>query len=116
MADGHLNKCKECTKSDVRRHRRENDSVREYDRLRGNRQDVEYRRTYNEKNKEKRQAYGVVWRAIVRGDLVRGRCRVDGCEAEKVHAHHEDYSKPLEVEWLCAVHHRRFHAAQEGAR
>ncbi len=28
-----------------------------------------------------------------------------------LHAHHEDYSKPLEVEWLCASCHRRRHAS-----
>ena len=33
MGDGHLNKCKECTKGDVKRHRAENlDRVRSYDR------------------------------------------------------------------------------------
>ena len=33
MADGHLNKCKDCTKKDVFRHREMNlEKVREYDR------------------------------------------------------------------------------------
>lgn len=37
MADGHLNKCKECAKNDVIRHRKENlDHIRKYDRARGN--------------------------------------------------------------------------------
>ena len=26
-----------------------------------------------------------------------------------VHGHHNDYSKPLEVEWLCAVCHKAVH-------
>ena len=34
MGDGHLNKCKDCAKRDVRAHRAANDSVREYDRER----------------------------------------------------------------------------------
>jgi hypothetical protein len=34
MRDGHLNKCIDCAVKDVIKHRRENDSVREYDRWR----------------------------------------------------------------------------------
>jgi uncharacterized Zn finger protein len=43
----------------------------------------------------------------------KGSLTVQPCEKcgsiEKVHAHHEDYSKPLEVRWLCPRHHRMRH-------
>jgi len=26
-----------------------------------------------------------------------------------IHAHHDDYSKPLQVRWLCDLHHREHH-------
>ena len=35
-------------------------------------------------------------------------CEVCGAQAD---AHHEDYYKPLEVKWLCPLHHRRLHHA-----
>ena len=31
------------------------------------------------------------------------------CGAEKAEAHHDDYSKPLEIRWLCFKCHRQWH-------
>jgi len=31
------------------------------------------------------------------------------CGSEYTVAHHEDYSKPLEVRWLCREHHEILH-------
>jgi hypothetical protein len=31
------------------------------------------------------------------------------CGSKKVHGHHEDYNKPLEVHWLCPKHHKARH-------
>lgn len=53
----------------------------------------------------------IAWRktkhAIESGKLVRQPC---ACGNEQSQAHHEDYSKPLEVVWLCASCHQRHHA------
>ena len=32
------------------------------------------------------------------------------CGEIKVHGHHEDYSKPLKVTWLCQKHHSELHS------
>lgn len=40
------------------------------------------------------------------GSMVRLPCVRCG---EKAHAHHEDYSKPLDVIWLCHQHHMQHH-------
>lgn len=39
--------------------------------------------------------------------LTRKPCEV--CGAVNVHGHHDDYSKPLEVRWLCPRHHSEHH-------
>jgi hypothetical protein len=54
-------------------------------------------------------AYNALRRALRSGDLVRQPCKK--CGAEKTHAHHHDYGKPLDVEWLCSRHHREEHRA-----
>lgn len=58
-------------------------------------------------NPEKVRAHAAVRRAVKTGKLVKGGC-VD-CGMERVHAHHDDYSKPLEVLWLCPMHHAKRH-------
>ncbi len=45
---------------------------------------------------------------IKKGILIKGNCKVCG-KNENVEAHHEDYGKPLEVIWLCRIHHRELH-------
>ncbi|MEP9390420.1 hypothetical protein [Mesorhizobium sp. KR9-304] len=57
------------------------------------------------------RAHGVVARAIRRGELQRLPCWICGAAAE---AHHEDYSVPLSIDWLCRFHHRRHHDRQPG--
>lgn len=113
MADGYLNKCKECTKRDVRGHRAANDSVREYDRQRANlphRQELasRIRARWLESHPERRKAHMAVQYALRSGRLERLPCWV--CGDEGAEAHHPDYSQPLDVVWLCPLHHRRAHA------
>ncbi len=108
MADGHVNKCKTCNKRDVLEHRMANiDKIRAYDRGRGNRQSGEYLSEYRDKNPEKYNAHKAVSVAIKNGTLVRSNC--EKCRSIKAHAHHDDYSRPLDVRWLCAAHHRQYH-------
>ena len=55
-------------------------------------------------------AHNAVANALREGRLVRQPCEVCG-RAEAVQAHHDDYSKPLDVHWLCMDHHKAHHAA-----
>ncbi len=49
--------------------------------------------------------------AIRSGKLTKLPC--ERCGAKKVEAHHEDYSKPLAVMWLCPEHHRQIHKKEK---
>lgn len=51
-----------------------------------------------------------VSRAIESGKLVRQPCEVCATTVRVV-AHHEDYTKPLQVKWLCTLHHWAEHKA-----
>ena len=49
--------------------------------------------------------------AIKAGKISREPCSVCGKE-KYIHGHHKDYSKPLDVIWLCAKHHKEMHLSQ----
>jgi hypothetical protein len=65
-------------------------------------------------NRDKRNAQKAVQQKIKRGLLVRQPCRI--CGDYKSHAHHRDYSKRFEVDWLCALHHNQEHIQQKQAK
>jgi hypothetical protein len=68
-------------------------------------------REWAQRNVLKRKAHEAVGNAIRDRRLTKGPCEVGvGCKG-RVQAHHEDYSKPLDVRWLCTKHHRVAHAA-----
>jgi hypothetical protein len=127
MADGLLGKCKECTKKDTNKNRADRIYYyREYDRKRGDlKHRVEARKKYSktkayrisakaagikwkENNKHKRTAINAVNNAIRSGILKKFPCEVCG-KKERIHGHHNDYNKPLEVIWLCHTHHMAIH-------
>lgn len=121
MGDGHLNKCKDCTRKDSENRRaiKEKDPVwreAEYERHRlkqekrriegkaipsGN--EAECKEQWNTRNPQKKRAQVIVARAIKSGFLIKKPCRI--CGNPDSEGHHEDYSKPLDVDWLCPKHH-----------
>jgi hypothetical protein len=66
------------------------------------------------KNKLARWAHIALRNGLRRGLLAKQPCSV--CGSLEAEAHHPDYSKPLEVEWLCRAHHKEAHRALRGAR
>ena len=60
-------------------------------------------------NRDKTRAHNKLNGAILRGDITRPDI-CERCEEYKpVHGHHEDYSKPLVVIWLCRGCHTNEH-------
>lgn len=59
------------------------------------------------------RAHKRVYHAVRAGLIV----KPDGCEQcgreVRLHAHHDDYAKPLQVRWLCGRCHRLVHRALE---
>lgn len=126
MSDGHLGKCKNCTKYDTVSNKNKNlEYYQEYDRNRPNKlercekkrlhQKTEHalklkhahQKKYKAKNKNKTNARSHLRRAVISGKLIKKNCSI--CGNEKSEAHHEDYSKPLDVIWYCDFHHKARH-------
>jgi len=56
----------------------------------------------------KSKAHYLVTKAVSKGELIKLPC--EKCESLKSIAHHTDYSKPLDVMWLCRKHHSEWHS------
>lgn len=75
---------------------------------------VRYTRIQMKRYPERVAARKAALAALKAGKLVRQPCEVCGT-TEDVQAHHDDYSKPLVVRWLCRPDHRAHHEAQRAA-
>lgn len=113
MPDGHVNKCKECNKKDVSENYRKNIAhYVEYEKRRFQSPERKhmitvYQQTGRAKNPEKDHARSMVTNAVRDHRLTKQPCAM--CGSARSEAHHTDYSKPLDVTWLCRPHHLAEH-------
>ena len=126
MRDGRLNFCKDCIKDGVKKNRAARiEYYREFDRLRSMLPHrVLARKAYAQTTRGKaahsksvkkwvtqnqlRKAASTIFNNALRsGKIQRQPCFVCG---KKAHAHHPDYDHPLDVVWLCPLHHRQAHS------
>jgi hypothetical protein len=108
--DGHLNICKECYRLiDAKRYytHREKRLLKDKIRHKKTYSTEKARLSYHKRDKEKSAARAIFRNAVRNGDLVKQPCFV--CGSKKSEGHHEDYSKPLVVLWLCKTHHMQRH-------
>lgn len=119
MADGLLGKCKECTKADSTRRRNEKHAeVCAYDRERARRPErkaktLAYQVAMRKRSPEKYAARSAVSNAVRDGKLKKSPCV--HCGDPRAQAHHNDYSKPLDVVWVCFKCHREIEHGQKVA-
>ena len=116
MGDGHLGKCKGCTRSDVIANRLARlGYYRAYDI--GRSHTAKRMEFFRAKRKAKRakmgrdydHAHNALTRAVASGRLVRptncSRC----CATGRIQGHHDDYTRALDVMWLCPACHAARH-------
>lgn len=117
--DGRQGKYKDCVKRAARvNYRRNREHYVEYERRRcqtpaRKAKALEYQRARRAARRDRYKARTAVGNAVRDGRLVVQPCEV--CGSHDVQAHHEDYSKPLGVMWLCFEHHRARHGQQAEA-
>lgn len=64
-------------------------------------------------NPEKIKVEHQLQKAVLRGQVLKSAaCQTCGVTDNRIEGHHPDYSKPLEVIWLCRSCHQRLHAQQ----
>ncbi len=121
MKDGHLNICKECTKTRVKKHRNLNlDKIQAYDRFRRRMENLtseqldkkrnrlvknrsDSQRRYRKKHPEKAKA-------LNKSQRIKRPSECSCCGKKgKVEGHHEDYSRPMELTFLCNQCHNFIH-------
>ena len=123
-------KCKACIKLAVKKNRIKNtEYYREYDKRRFKNdprvlarhkayQSTEAGKLSLSKAKDKwakgnaikKGASTIVCNAVSSGKLIKPiNCSECGCEPSRLHGHHDDYAKPLDVRWLCSKCHTAWH-------
>jgi hypothetical protein len=128
--DGHTSVCKDCIKIQVVKYAANNkekvnlrarkwrlinkERVRYYwdnFELKNKEKLAERHKLWRRKNIIKARVHSTVGNYVRRGDIIKRPCVVCG-EIKRVHGHHNDYSKPLDIVWLCPKHHIFFHKDQ----
>ena len=128
MTDGYINKCIECVKLRIKKYREENlEKIKAYDKMRANQSHrvkarKEYAKTERGKEAKKRglknyqeryplrYAARIIVNNAIRDKRLEKKFECSICKStEKIQGHHDDYTKPLEVRWLCQKCHSNWH-------
>lgn len=99
--DGRSAECRKCkSEREARNRARISAQQKRWEQENPDKQDSR-RARYTTKHAARVKARSDLNHAVERGEVTRpATCERCG-GGEEIHAHHRDYSKPLEVEWLC---------------
>lgn len=132
MSDGYTNKCKECAKKENKENRNKKlEYYQEYDRQRADLpkrvkarkeyaekckldKDAKHRKyisdkKYRKNNPEKSLAKSRLQHKITEKKIMKPSCCSICGKKTNLQAHHSDYSRPLEVLWVCDSCHKMIH-------
>lgn len=132
MKDGCLNKCKDCCiKESIINSKKE--SVKRYNRNRPNKTErneknklrmkklkienyekyneivTKQRKNYRQNHPEKYKATAILNESLRKGEIIKSDFCMFCNKVCNTEAHHQDYSKPLDVIWLCSECHHNLH-------
>lgn len=130
---GMTSRCVECHKKSVRENRKQNvDHYRAYDAKRfqddprvktrhkiyaasdaGKKASERSKRKWQAQNPDKRAAHVILGNAIKYGKIVKPKTCSRCGSSSRIHGHHSDYAKPLDVVWLCSKCHTDEHRTDD---
>lgn len=132
MPSGYLNQCIDCVKAREKRRRTvKADHLKAYDKARANdpkrvQARKEYAKSeqgkaahkrackaYQERYPIKKAAHILLGNAVKNGKILRAEFCSECGSTEKIEGHHDDYTKPLDVRWLCEKCHKEWHKHNE---
>tara|TARA_R110002020_G_C15997127_1_gene749880 strand:+ start:137 stop:616 length:480 start_codon:yes stop_codon:yes gene_type:complete len=130
MKDGHLGKCKECQKANTKKnYNPDRERIRNvkphrvaaraaYQKTEAGKAAMRRGRDkWREKNTIKRAAHIIVGNAVRDGKITKpDSCEECGCTPKRLHGHHDDYTQPLNVRWLCPKCHTAWHKAYDALK
>ncbi|MDX1489368.1 MAG: ABC transporter substrate-binding protein, partial [Acidiferrobacterales bacterium] len=122
-------RCKECHKAKVRENRASKvEYYRSYDAKRfqedpkvkerhrryqateaGKKSMARAKAKWDAENPEKKAAHSILRSAVKSGKICKPETCQDCGSGGRIHGHHEDYTRPIDVEWLCPSCHAKRH-------
>ena len=122
--DGFRSRCKSCCSAASaawnRRNRDRVEKARKSYRLRHPERAKRNAVIHDRRNKERYPEKAAAWKAVEQALKTGALEKPESCEdcgecmpSRDIHGHHHDYSRPLDVRWLCQACHRAVHAREE---